>query len=87
MTIKYATYYLKNSFNPINVPENVFLEHGQMVLVRTEKGGEAVKVVVVCGKVAEKWENAKNKPEPFEFVRIMSQRDIQTYEDIKKERS
>ncbi|MBR3889631.1 stage 0 sporulation protein [bacterium] len=83
--IRYATYYLKDSFNPINVPENIKLEHGQLVLVRTEKGEEAVKVVIVCPEVAEKWENAKNKPEPFEFVRKMSQRDIQTYEDIQKE--
>ena len=83
--IKYATHYLKDSFNPIKVPENVKLEHGQMILVRTEKGEEAVKVSIVCKKVAEKWENAKHKPEAFEFVRVMSQRDLQTYEDIQKE--
>ena len=53
--IKYATHYLKDSFNPIKVPENVKLEHGQMILVRTEKGEEAVKVSIVCKKVAEKW--------------------------------
>ena len=47
--IKYAVYYLKNSFNPLQVPENITLEHGQMVLVRTEKGEEAMWECRVCG--------------------------------------
>lgn len=83
--IKYAVYYLKNSFNPLNVPENITLEHGQMILARTEKGEEAMKVVLVNEQIAEKWEKSKHKPQPFDFVRVMSQRDLQTLDDIKKE--
>lgn len=85
MTIKYAVYYLKNSFNPVNVPENITLEHGQMILVRTEKGEEALKVALVNDEISKIWENSKAKPQPFEFVRVMSQRDLQTLEEIRKE--
>ena len=83
--IKYAVYYLKNSFNPLNVPENITLEHGQMILARTEKGEEAMKVVLVNEQIAKKWEEAKHKPQPFDFVRLMSQRVVQTLDDIKNE--
>jgi len=83
--IKYAVYYLKNSFNPLNVPEHITLEHGQMILARTDKGEEAMKVVLVNDQIAQKWENSKNKPQAFDFVRVMSQRDLQTLDDLKKE--
>ena len=83
--MKYAVYYLKNSFNPVNVPDNITLEHGQMILVRTEKGEEALKVTIVNNEISKIWENSKAKPQPFEFVRIMSQRDLQTLEEIRKE--
>ncbi len=83
--MKYAVYYLKNSFNPLNVPDHIKLEHGQMILARTEKGEEALKVVLVNEEISKIWENAKNKPQPFDFIRVMSQRDLQTLEDIKKE--
>ena len=44
-----------------------------------------MKVVLVNDKIAEIWENAKEKPAPFDFIRVMSQRDLQTLEEIKKE--
>ena len=31
------------------------------------------------------WEKSKNKPEPLSFIRVLTQRDLQTLEDIKKE--
>ena len=83
--MKYAVYYLKNSFNPLNVPEHIKLEHGQMVLVRTEKGEEALKVVRVNEEISKIWEKTKSKPQPFDFIRVMSQRDLQVLEEIKKE--
>ena len=85
MTIKYAVYYLKNSFNPLNVPEHVKLEHGQMILARTEKGEEALKVVLVNQEISKIWEKAENKPQAFEFIRVMSQHDLEILENIKKE--
>ena len=45
--MKFAVRYLKNTFYPLNVPETIKLEDGQMVVVRTEKGEEALKVFIV----------------------------------------
>ena len=83
--MKFAVKYLKNTFYPLSVPDTIKLEDGQMVLVRTEKGEEALKAFVVNSKVARVWEESKNKPEPFQVIRTLSQRDLQTLEDIKKE--
>lgn len=83
--MKFAVRYLKNTFYPINVPESVHLEDGQMVIVRTEKGEEALKAFLVNSQVEKIWENSKRKPEPLPFVRVLSQRDLQTLDEIKKE--
>ena len=45
--MKFAVRYLKNTYYPLKVSENVQLEDGQMVIVRTEKGEEALKVFLV----------------------------------------
>lgn len=82
---KYAVRYLKNTFYPLVVPETTTVTDGQMVLVRTEKGEEALKVVVVNSKISKIWEESKVKPEPLTVIRVLSQRDIQTLDDIKKE--
>jgi len=89
---KYAVRYLKNTFYPLIVPDTITIEDGQMVLVRTEKGEEALKAFVVNSQIAEIWEkcgseNCKccNKPEPLTVIRVLSQRDMQTLEEIKKE--
>ena len=81
----YAVRYLKNTFYPLNVPDGTVLSDGQMVVVRTEKGEEALKVFLVSSKIQEIWKNAKNTPEPLNLVKVMSQRDLQTLEDIKEE--
>ncbi len=83
--MKFAVRYLKNTFYPINVPESVHLEDGQMVIVRTEKGEEALKAFLVNSQVEKIWECSKRKPEPLPFVRVLSQRDLQTLDEIKKE--
>ena len=83
--MKFAVRYLKNTYYPLKLSENVQLEDGQMVIVRTEKGEEALKVFLVNSQIEKLWENAKQKPEPLPLVRVMSQRDIQTLDDIKKE--
>lgn len=82
---KYAVKYLKNTFYPLNVPETIHIEDGQMVLVRTEKGEEALKAFIVNSQIEKLWECSKNKPEAFQVIRSLSQRDLQTLEDIKKE--
>jgi len=89
---KYAVRYLKNTFHPLIVPETITLDDGQMVLVRTEKGEEALKAFVVNSQISEAWEkcasgNCKccHKPEPLTVIRVLSQRDLQTLDEIKKE--
>ena len=83
--MKYAVKYIKNTFYPLSVPDTLTLEEGQLVLVRTEKGEEALKVELVNEDISRCWEESKNKPEPLPVIRTLTQRDIQTLEDIKKE--
>ncbi len=83
--MKYAVRYLKNTFYPLKISDNVTLHDGQMVIVRTEKGEEALKVFLVNEQIQKVWENSKIKPEPLPLLRTMSQRDLQTLDDIKKE--
>lgn len=80
---KFAVRYIKNTFYPLNVPDTISLEDGQMVLVKTEKGEEALRAFLVNSEVAKLWENAK--PEPFTVIRVLSQRDLQILDDIKRE--
>ncbi len=83
--IKYAVNYLKNTFVPLNVPENVVLVDGQYILARTEKGEEVLKVHIVNSEIAKLWEKSKNKPESFEYLRVLSKQDLTTWEEIKKD--
>lgn len=83
--MKYAVRYLKNTFYPLDVPENTKLQDGQMVVVRTEKGEEALKVFIVNSQIEEIWAKYPQKPTPLPLIKIMTQRDLQTLDDIKKE--
>ena len=83
--MKYAVKYLKNTFYPLDAPDTIHIEDGQMVLVRTEKGEEALKAFVVNSQISKLWEKSNNKPTPFPVIRTLSQRDLQTLEEIKKE--
>ena len=83
--MKYAVKYIKNTFYPLIVPDALSLEEGQLVLVRTEKGEEALKVELVNSQISEQWEKFKNKPDPLTVIRVLTQRDLQTLDDIKKE--
>lgn len=83
--IKYAVNYLKNTFVPLNVPENVVLVDGQYILARTEKGEEVLKVHIVNSEIAKLWEKSKSKPESFEYLRVLSKQDLATWEEIKKD--
>ncbi len=82
---KYAVEYLKNAFYPLEVPDTLNIEDGQMVLVRTSKGEEALKAFIINSKISEIWDKSKNTPEAFPVVRTLSQRDLQTLDEIKKE--
>lgn len=82
---KFAVQYLKNTFYPLEVPDTINLQDGQTVLVKTQKGEEALKAYLVNSYIAEIWENSKQKPESLQVIRTLSQRDLQTLDDIKKE--
>lgn len=82
---KYAVEYIKNTFYPLEVPETLTIEDGQMVLVRTQKGEEALKAFIVNSQIVKLWEKSQNIPEAFHVVRTLSQRDLQTLDEIKKE--
>lgn len=82
---KFAVRYLKNTYYPLNVPDTINLEDGQMVIVKTEKGEEALKAFTVNEQISKLWDENKHKPEPLTVIRVLSQRDLQTLEDIKKE--
>lgn len=81
--MKYAVRLIKNTFHPLKVPESLEIEHGQMILVATEKGEEALKAFLVNSEISAQWE--KFKPEPLTVIRTLSQRDLQTLDEIKKE--
>ncbi len=83
--IKWAVNYLKNTFHPVDIPDNIELEENQPIIVRTDKGEEVLKVSRVNSEIAKKFENTAKKPEPFTFVRVMTQEDMMIYEDIKRE--
>ncbi len=83
--IKYAVNYIKNTFVPVEVSDNTVLVDGQYILVRTEKGEEALKVHIVNPKIAELWDKQEEKPTPFQFIRVMTKQDLEFYEEIKKE--
>ncbi len=86
--IKYAVNYLKNTFHPIikngngDIKENL---DGKLVLVRTEKGEEVMKAFLVNQEIASLFEKSDKTPEPFEFLRVMTQEDMMIYEELKKE--
>ena len=70
--IRYAVKYLKNTFVPLNCPDNVNLNDGALILVRTEKGEEVLKAFLVNQEVAKHFENSKKTPAPFEFIRVLT---------------
>ena len=82
---KYAVHYLKNTFVPLNCPDNVNLDCGAMVIARTEKGEEALKAFLVNDEVAKLFSESDKTPTPFEFIRIMTQEDLMLLEELKKE--
>ena len=83
--IKYAVKYLKNCFVPIKCPDDVNLDEGQLILVRTEKGEEALKAFLVNSEVAKCFEKCEKTPAPFEFIRIMTQEDMMILDELQKE--
>jgi cell fate regulator YaaT (PSP1 superfamily) len=77
---KYGVRLLKNRLYPVNVPEEVELDHGQLILVTTEKGQEAAKALRIPSCVIKTWGN--ELPEPLSFVRTITEVDKTRIEEI-----
>lgn len=69
----------KNRFFPLVLARTTTIEHGQTIIVRTEKGEEAGVAVIVPPKVRESWE--KDLPEPIPVLRVANQKDIEILKD------
>lgn len=78
---KYAVNLIKNTFHPLIVPESARVEHGQLILIRTENGEEVAKVFCVNEQVSKAWE--KKQPEPLPLIRVLGQRDLENLEELK----
>lgn len=81
--MKYAIRQAKNIFTPLKVKEGIELQHGQMILALTDRGEEAFKVFVINSKISELWE--KLKPQPVNFIRVLTSEDLETLKKIKNE--
>ena len=79
--IKYAVNLIKNTFHPLQIAESAHVVHGQLVLVRTEKGEEVAKVFVVNPLIAKAWES--KMPESVPLIRVLGQKDLETLEELK----
>lgn len=77
---KYGVRLLKNRFHPVNVPEKVEIQHGELILITTEKGQETAKIERIPSCVINKW--GKDMPEALPFVRKVTEVDKTRIEEI-----
>lgn len=78
----FAVKLLKNKQYPLEIPENVTVKHGDMVIVITEKGEEVAQAYLVPPQVASVLVRKKIPSVPC--VRVMTQEDLASYEEIKE---
>lgn len=75
----------KNRMFPLVMARSVSIKHGQIILIRTEKGEELCKVVRISPGIIESW--GEKTPEPVPVIRIATQKDKDSYRDkTEKER-
>ncbi len=77
---KYGVRLLKNRLYPVSIPEDTEVEHGQLILVTTEKGQEVAKLQRMPSCVTQKW--GKLLPDPLPFIRIITEVDKTKVEEI-----
>lgn len=78
----FAVKLLKNKQYPLEIPENVTVKHGDLVIVLTEKGEEVAQAYLVPPQVASVLVRKKIPPVPC--IRVMTQEDMASYEEIKQ---
>lgn len=80
---KYGVRLLKNKLYPLNVPKDFDIQHGDMILILTEKGEEAAKVELIPCCVLKKWD--KKLPQPLDVVRKLTKEEIEYLKTLEKE--
>lgn len=78
----FAVKLIKNKQYPLEIPENVTVNHGDMVIVLTEKGEEVAQAYLVPPQVASVL--VRKKIPAIPFVRVMTNEDLAAYEEIKE---
>ena len=78
----FAVKLLKNKQYPLDIPENITVKHGDMVIVITEKGEEVAQAYLVPPQVASVLVRKKIPSVPC--LRVMTQEDLNSYEEIKQ---
>ncbi|MBR1754274.1 stage 0 sporulation protein [bacterium] len=78
--MRYAVRLVKNILAELDVPEEIELENGQMVLAYTDRGEEAFKVIAISSTLDEIWK--KKRPIRLKFIRKMSKKDLDTLKNI-----
>lgn len=73
---------LKNRINPLSIPEGMTVNHGDMVLVRTDKGEEVATAFYVHSQIASIIEKTKAPSVPL--VRVMTPEDKEVYKEIEQ---
>lgn len=69
----------KNRFFPLVLARTASVEHGQTIIVRTEKGEEAGIAVVTPPAIVETWK--ENVPEPIPMIRVATPKDFESLKD------
>ena len=73
---------LKNRINPLSIPEGITVNHGDMVIVKTDKGEEVATAFYVHSKIASIIEKSKTPSVPL--VRVMTDEDKAVYKEIEQ---
>lgn len=77
----FAVKLIKNKQYPLDIPENITVNHGDMVIVLTEKGEEVAQAYLVPPQVASVL--VRKKVPAIQLVRVMTKEDLDAYEEIK----
>ena len=80
--MKFAVRTIKNQFHPLKVADDANIKQGDYVIVKTDKGEEVFRAIIVNKCIQHLWE--KNKYEALPVVRIMTPEDMKTYEEQKE---
>ena len=77
----FAVKLIKNKQCPLDIPENITVKHGDMVIILTEKGEETAQAYLLPPQVESILKRKKIPSVPL--VRVMTQEDLAVNEEIK----